>query len=387
MASSPPRAADSSDAFVAFEHVQKSYDGENLVVKDFNLNVKRGEFLTLLGPSGSGKTTCLLMLAGFEVPSAGRIRLANKVLDSIPPHQRDIGLVFQNYALFPHMTVAENLAFPLKVRKVAKSSIAKKVNDALAMVRLQDFGNRKPSQLSGGQQQRVAVARALIFDPKILLMDEPLSALDKNLRDQMQIEIRELHRTLGITVVYVTHDQSEAMTMSSRIVVFDDGAVQQVSAPSELYEKPQNAFVAQFVGENNGLQGSIEKTQGTGSSKTCVVRLSTGETIEAENVGDNARGEQVLVSLRPERVQLAANAADLKHCTNKVKGKLQEKIFLGDHMRARFYACNKEGFVVNLPNNEGVEHVKVAQEGDEMTLGWRVEDCRALSSRGLSKQA
>ncbi len=380
MPSSSPRVADSSDAFVAFEHVQKSYDGENLVVKDFNLNVNRGEFLTLLGPSGSGKTTCLLMLAGFEVPSAGRLRLAGEVLDNIPPHQRDIGLVFQNYALFPHMTVAENLAFPLKVRKFDKSAIAKKVSDSLAMVRLQDFGNRKPSQLSGGQQQRVAVARALIFDPKILLMDEPLSALDKNLRDQMQIEIRELHRTLGITVVYVTHDQSEAMTMSSRIVVFDDGAVQQVAAPSELYEKPQNAFVAQFVGENNGLQGAIEKTQG----KTCVVRLSSGETIEAENVGDNAKGENVLVSLRPERVQLAANAADLKHCLNKVKGKIQEKIFLGDHMRARFYACNKEGFVVNLPNKEGIEHVKVAQEGQEMTLGWRVEDCRALS---LAKQS
>ena len=380
MSSSPARSVASSDPFVDFRHVQKSYDGETLVVEDFDLTIERGEFLTLLGPSGSGKTTCLLMLAGFEVPSAGQIRLAGKVLDSIPPHQRDIGLVFQNYALFPHMTVAENLAFPLKVRKLSKSSIAKKVSDTLAMVRLQGFEHRKPNQLSGGQQQRVAVARALIFDPKILLMDEPLSALDKNLRDQMQIEIRELHRALGITVVYVTHDQSEAMTMSSRIVVFDEGTVQQVATPSELYEKPQNAFVARFVGENNCLQGSVEKTQGT----SCLVRLPSGESIEAENVGNNAKGDQVLISLRPERVQLAANASDLKHCGNKVKGKLQEKIFLGDHMRARFSACNKEGFVVNLPNKEGIEHVKVAKEGQDMALGWRVEDCRAL---GLSKQA
>ena len=379
MSSLKPHSAASSDAFVAFDRVQKSYDGETLVVEDFNLTIERGEFLTLLGPSGSGKTTCLLMLAGFEVPSAGQIRLAGEVLDNIPPHQREIGLVFQNYALFPHMTVAENLAFPLKVRKLDKSTVAQKVSDTLAMVRLQGFEHRKPSQLSGGQQQRVAVARALIFDPKILLMDEPLSALDKNLRDQMQIEIRDLHRTLGITVVYVTHDQSEAMTMSSRIVVFDEGAVQQVAPPSELYEKPQNAFVAQFVGENNGLQGTVEKTQG----KSCLVRLSSGENIEAENVGDNAKGSQVLVSLRPERVRLAANASDLKNCCNKVKGKLQEKIFLGDHMRARFFACNKEGFVVNLPNKEGIEHVKVAKEGQDMALGWRVEDCRAL---GLSKQ-
>ena len=379
MPSLDPHSVASSDAFVSFDRVQKSYDGETLVVEDFNLTIERGEFLTLLGPSGSGKTTCLLMLAGFEVPSAGQIRLAGEVLDNIPPHRREIGLVFQNYALFPHMTVAENLAFPLKVRKFDKSTVAQKVSDTLAMVRLQGFEHRKPSQLSGGQQQRVAVARALIFDPKILLMDEPLSALDKNLRDQMQIEIRDLHRTLGITVVYVTHDQSEAMTMSSRIVVFDEGTVQQVAPPSELYEKPQNAFVAQFVGENNSLHGTVEKTQG----KCCLVRLSSGENIEAENVGDNAKGAQVLVSLRPERVQLAANASDLKHCCNKVKGKLQEKIFLGDHMRARFFACNKEGFVVNLPNKEGIEHVKVAKEGQDMALGWRVEDCRAL---GLSKQ-
>ncbi len=380
MSSSSPRAASRRDSFVAFEHVQKSYDGETLVVEDFNLTIERGEFLTLLGPSGSGKTTCLLMLAGFEVPSAGQIRLADKVLDNIPPHQREIGLVFQNYALFPHMTVAENLAFPLKVRKFDKSAIARKVNDTLAMVRLQGFEHRKPNQLSGGQQQRVAVARALIFDPKILLMDEPLCALDKNLRDQMQIEIRELHRTLGITVVYVTHDQSEAMTLSSRIVVFDEGTVQQVAAPSDLYEKPQNAFVAQFVGENNGLQGTVEKTQG----KSCHVRLRSGENIEAENVGDNAKGAQVLVSLRPERVQLAANISDLTRCQNKVEGKLREKIFLGDHMRARFFACNKEGFVVNLPNKEGIEHVKVAREGQNMALGWRVEDCRAL---GLAKRS
>ncbi len=369
-----------SPHFVSFEHVQKSYDGETLVVEDFDLAIERGEFLTLLGPSGSGKTTCLLMLAGFETPSAGQIRLDGKVLDNIPPHQRDIGLVFQNYALFPHMTVAENLAFPLKVRKLDKATIAQKVGDALAMVRLQGFEHRRPGQLSGGQQQRVAVARALIFDPKILLMDEPLSALDKNLRDQMQIEIRELHRTLGITVVYVTHDQSEAMTMSSRIVVFDEGTVQQVAVPSELYEKPQNAFVAQFVGENNCLQGTVERTQG----KTCSVRLTSGENIEAENVDNNAKGKHVLVSLRPERVRLAANSADLKHCQNKVQGKLQEKIFLGDHMRARFFACDKEGFVVNLPNKEGIEHVKVAKEGQDMAIGWRTEDCRAL---GLPKPA
>ena len=210
-------------AFVAFEHVQKSYDGETLVVKDLNLGIGRGEFLTMLGPSGSGKTTCLMMLAGFETATHGEITLAGRPINNIPPHKRGIGMVFQNYALFPHMTVGENLAFPLQVRKMDKPTIDAKVARALDMVQMGRFAGRRPAQLSGGQQQRIALARALVFEPELVLMDEPLGALDKQLREHMQYEIKHLHEQLGVTVVYVTHDQSEALTMSDRIAVFNDG--------------------------------------------------------------------------------------------------------------------------------------------------------------------
>ncbi|MDZ7747591.1 MAG: ATP-binding cassette domain-containing protein [Halofilum sp. (in: g-proteobacteria)] len=219
----------SDDAFVQFSEVQKSYDGETLVVKDLNLDIGKGEFLTMLGPSGSGKTTCLMMLAGFETATHGEIQLDGKPINNVPPHKRGIGMVFQNYALFPHMTVAENLAFPLEVRKMSKAEIEEKVKKALDMVQMGEFGGRRPAQLSGGQQQRVALARALVFEPELVLMDEPLGALDKQLREHMQFEIKHLHERLGVTVVYVTHDQSEALTMSDRIAVFDDGRIQQLA--------------------------------------------------------------------------------------------------------------------------------------------------------------
>ena len=225
----------SSKSFVKFDKVDKSYDGKVLVVKDLNLDINEGEFITMLGPSGSGKTTCLMMLAGFETPTNGEIYLDSKPISRIPPHKRGIGMVFQNYALFPHLTVYENLAFPLKVRKLSKDDIDKKVDKALSMVSLSGFEKRMPNQLSGGQQQRVAVARSLVFDPQLVLMDEPLGALDKNLRESMQYEIKHIHESIGVTVVYVTHDQGEALTMSSRIAVFNDGKVQQLSSPDKLY--------------------------------------------------------------------------------------------------------------------------------------------------------
>jgi putative spermidine/putrescine transport system ATP-binding protein len=236
-----------NDILVRFENVQKSYDGEILVVKDFNLDMERGEFLTMLGPSGSGKTTCLMMLAGFEPATHGEIYLDGEPINRVPPHKRGIGMVFQNYALFPHMTVGENLSFPLEVRGMNKSDREAKVKRALDMVRLGEFADRRPGQLSGGQAQRVAVARALVFDPEVVLMDEPLGALDKNLREQMQYEIKHIHENLEVTVMYVTHDQSEALTMSNRVAVFDDGIVQQLAPPDELYEQPTNAFVADFI--------------------------------------------------------------------------------------------------------------------------------------------
>jgi putative spermidine/putrescine transport system ATP-binding protein len=214
-------SSSNSDPLVRFVDVQKSYDGEMLVIKNLNLDMQRGEFLTMLGPSGSGKTTCLMMLAGFEPATHGEIYLNDKPINSVPPHKRGIGMVFQNYALFPHMSVGENLAFPLEVRKIGKSERDERVKKALDMVQLGPFADRRPAQLSGGQQQRVAVARALVFDPELVLMDEPLGALDKNLREQMQYEIKHIHDNLGVTVLYVTHDQTEALTMSDRVAVFE----------------------------------------------------------------------------------------------------------------------------------------------------------------------
>jgi putative spermidine/putrescine transport system ATP-binding protein len=247
----------STHSFISFAGVSKTYDGVHYVVEGLDLEVAKGEFVSLLGPSGSGKTTTLMMLAGFESATQGEIRLNGKRLDDKPPHQRDIGMVFQNYALFPHLTIEQNVAFPLSVRGIGKAEQKARVKRALEMVELPQLASRRPSQLSGGQQQRVALARALVFEPSVVLMDEPLGALDKRLRETMQYEIMRLHRELGLTVVYVTHDQAEALTMSDRVAVFSDGRIQQAATPTELYENAHNAFVANFVGENNGLTGCV----------------------------------------------------------------------------------------------------------------------------------
>jgi putative spermidine/putrescine transport system ATP-binding protein len=357
------------DSYVQFSEVQKSYDGETLVVKDLNLSIRAGEFLTMLGPSGSGKTTTLMMLAGFEVPTHGRIFLDGRPIDNVPPHKRNIGMVFQNYALFPHMTVAENLAFPLEVRRLGKSEIEAKINRALDMVKLAGFANRRPGQLSGGQQQRVALARALVFEPKLVLMDEPLGALDKQLREHMQLEVKHIHRDLGVTVVYVTHDQSEALTMSDRIAVFNDGAIQQLATPDDLYERPQNSFVAQFIGENNRLQGTVVAVNGT----ACQVEVD-GAKVEALPIKIGGPGAPTTLSLRPERVKLnPVNGA----CSNVFSGRVEELIYLGDHTRVRASVCGNQDFVIKVPNSEGVPSLA---PGANITVGWKKEDCRALDA-------
>jgi putative spermidine/putrescine transport system ATP-binding protein len=357
-----------NEAYVQFRDVQKSYDGETLVVKNLNLEVARGEFLTLLGPSGSGKTTCLMMLAGFEAATHGHIVLDGRPIDNVPPYRREIGMVFQNYALFPHMTVNENLAFPLEVRGIARAEIEQRVRAVLDMVQLGAFGHRRPAQLSGGQQQRVAVARALVFEPKLVLMDEPLGALDKQLREQMQYEIKHLHEHLGVTVVYVTHDQSEALTMSNRIAVFNDGVIQQLATPEDLYERPQNAFVAQFIGENNRLSGKVAGVSG----QTCVVEVEGG-AVHALTVGVDRVGSRSILSLRPERVLIDPAPAS---CPNRFEARVRELIYHGDHTRLRVRACGCEDFIIKLPNAGDRAHLEV---GASITIGWRVEDCRALN--------
>ncbi|MEO1200986.1 MAG: ABC transporter ATP-binding protein, partial [Pseudomonadota bacterium] len=289
------------------------------------------------------------------------------------PHKRGIGMVFQNYALFPHMTVAENLAFPLEVRGRSKADIRDRVQKALDMVELSAFGSRMPAQLSGGQQQRVAVARALVFEPDLVLMDEPLGALDKQLREQMQYEIKHIHENLGVTVVYVTHDQTEALTMSDRIAVFNDGVIQQLSTPDDLYERPENSFVAQFIGENNKLNGTV----GDMSNGVCSVTLDTGETVEALAVNVNG-SKQTTLSIRPERIEINPPGED---SPNRLSGRIEELIYLGDHIRTRMSVSGNPEFIVKVPNKAGHALLK---EGETATVGWATEDCRALDPMGAA---
>ena len=359
------------DVIASFRGVRKTFDGETLVVRNLDLDIYRGEFLTLLGPSGSGKTTTLMMLAGFETPTAGEITLEGRSLARLPPHRRDIGMVFQNYALFPHMSVAENVAFPLSVRGVGRDESERRVRRALGMVRLEGYEARRPNQLSGGQQQRIALARALVFEPKLVLMDEPLGALDKQLREEMQLEIRHLHERLGVTIVYVTHDQSEALTMSDRIAVFHRGVVQQLDTPTALYEEPRNAFVARFIGENNRLPGTVESHSGG----ACVVRLACGARIAARCADVGAAGTPAIVSLRPERIALCApgtaNGAD-----NRVAARVRELIYLGDHLRARIELPGSESCMVKLPvTGAGAE----LREGAQVEAVWQASDGLAFA--------
>ncbi len=363
--------AASNAAFVEFERVQKSYDGETLVVKDLNLSMPKGEFLTMLGPSGSGKTTCLMMLAGFETATTGDIRLDGKPINDIPPHKRGIGMVFQNYALFPHMTVGENLSFPLEVRRIGKSDRETKINRALDMVQMGDFANRRPAQLSGGQQQRIALARALVFEPELVLMDEPLGALDKQLRETLQFEITRLAHALGITVVYVTHDQTEALTMSDRVAVFDDGRIQQLAPPDELYESPQNSFVAQFIGENNTLAGTVQDIR----NGLAIVRLDGGEIIDCKPVNVSAPGDRTVVSIRPERVE--TNKDRLSPDAHTLKAEVLEFIYMGDIFRTRLRVAGRDDFIVKTRNAPDQPRLK---PGTRIDIGWLPEDCRALDA-------
>ncbi|SDS22524.1 putative spermidine/putrescine transport system ATP-binding protein [Halopseudomonas litoralis] len=352
--------------YVSFRNVQKSYDGDTLVVKNFSLDISKGEFLTMLGPSGSGKTTCLMMLAGFETPTSGEIRLDGQMINKMAPHKRGIGMVFQNYALFPHMTIAENLAYPLTVRKMPKAEIEQRVNTSLDMVEMRDKKNRTPGQLSGGQKQRIALARALIFEPKLVLMDEPLGALDKNLREQMQYEIKRLHERLGITAVYVTHDQTEALTMSDRIAVFDDGIVQQVASPSVLYEEPATAFVANFIGENNAFAGRLGRLA---NGKRQIEMPNSFIQTEHDSAGQE--GSPVVLSVRPERIMLAPG----EDVENRFTARVKELIYHGDHIRACVRVFDQSDVVLKLINSPGL---RVPTLGEQVTIGWRASDCRAL---------
>ncbi len=353
---------------VAFERVQKTYDGRTLVVEDLNLTVRHGEFLTMLGPSGSGKTTTLMMLGGFEQPTAGRILLEGQAVERLPPERRDIGFVFQNYALFPHMTVAENVGFPLRYRGVRGVEAKRRVEDALSMVRLSGLGERRPAQLSGGQQQRVALARAMVFNPKLILMDEPLGALDKQLREHMQVEIRRIQQSLGITMVYVTHDQSEALTMSDRIAVFHEGRIQQLSDPVTLYDRPENRFVAGFIGDNNTLCCEFAGTE----NGICVVQMADGTRLFTTGPSDQVRSN-LSVSIRPERLNLESPGS--KGAENRITARVVDRIFLGDRVRLTLEAFGSERLVASVPAAEGAAILP----GGHIRMACFAADCQTLT--------
>jgi putative spermidine/putrescine transport system ATP-binding protein len=312
-----------------------------------------------------------MMLAGFETATHGEILLDGQPINNIPPHKRGIGMVFQNYALFPHMTVAENLSFPLEVRKFGKSEREAKIKRALDMVQMGAFGGRRPAQLSGGQQQRIALARALVFEPELVLMDEPLGALDKQLREHMQFEITRLAHDLGITTVYVTHDQTEALTMSDRVAVFDDGRIQQLAPPDQLYEEPENSFVAQFIGENNTLEGVVKSLSGD----KCEVQLDGGEVIDAKPVNVKAVGDRTRVSIRPERVEI--NKDRLQPGAHTLKAEVLEFIYMGDIFRTRLRVAGNDEFVVKTRN--APDQVRLTP-GTQIEIGWLPSDCRALDA-------
>ena len=357
---------------VEFRGVHKRYGESGWVVQDLELELVRGEFLTLLGPSGSGKTTCLMMLAGFEPPTKGDIRIKGVSVAGLPPDKRGIGVVFQNYALFPHMSVGANLAFPLEVRGLSAEQRSERVARALELVRLTGLEDRRPNQLSGGQQQRVAIARALVFEPELVLMDEPLGALDRRLREQLQYEIRRIQRQLGVTVLYVTHDQTEAMAMSDRVAVFRAGRIEQVAAPEVLYEEPQRPFVASFIGENNLLEGRIVSAE----RGVCQVDVA-GQCVQAAHIADLAPGSETLVAIRPERVNIAPLSMSY---SNEFDARVEDISFLGDHLRVRLEVCGHSDFIAKIPNIVG--HGGILP-GDEVRIGWGTLDCRALEAEAL----
>jgi spermidine/putrescine ABC transporter ATP-binding subunit len=301
-------AADRHDCHVSIHDLCKSY-GNVLAVKNVTIEVNPGEFLALLGPSGSGKTTLLMAVAGFDFPDSGRIEIGGQDVTWMPPHKRDLGMVFQRYTLFPHMSVLDNIAFPLRMRKIGRAAREERARAALATVRLDGYGDRAPAQLSGGQQQRVALARAIVYNPKVLLMDEPLSALDKKLREEMQVEIKHLQRELGVSVIFVTHDQTEALTMADRIAVLNFGELQQVGAPKALYERPASAFVAGFIGETNFWRARVKADAAAGEEME--VELEGGDTARVLAAHALRRDQAAQIAIRPEHIRLAANTGDM----------------------------------------------------------------------------
>ncbi|MGB5823512.1 MAG: ABC transporter ATP-binding protein [Proteocatella sp.] len=350
------------DSIVSLIDVEKSF-GKNKVVKKMNVEIKEGEFLTLLGPSGCGKTTTLRMIAGFEDASGGIIKVQGERIEDKEPFERDVNTVFQNYALFPHMTVFDNVAYGLKIKKVSKDEIKQRVSNMLEMVQLKGYESRKPDALSGGQKQRVAIARALINNPKVLLLDEPLGALDLKLRKQMQVELKRLQKKLGITFVYVTHDQEEALTMSDRIAVMNEGIIEQLASPMEIYDKPSTKFVAGFIGESNIFDGTIvDITDGIFKVETSAgIMLVEGEGFKI--------GEKMHVSIRPEYIKVSKEEVE----GFKLEGIVKDFIYMGTVVKTS--VDMKDKTEIKYSRFEKDEEIK---EGELVNIYWNPKKAFAI---------
>jgi putative spermidine/putrescine transport system ATP-binding protein len=367
----PVRVAAVRGGAIELRGLTKRY-GDETVVDAIAIAIAAGEFFSLLGPSGSGKTTTLMMVAGFVRPDGGAILLDGEDIAAVPPQKRGFGMVFQNYAIFPHLSVFENIAFPLRARRWANGAVAERVRWALELVRLGRFGDRHAHQLSGGQQQRVALARAIVFHPAVVLMDEPLGALDKNLRFEIQVEIKEIQQRLGMTVLYVTHDQEEAMSMSDRIAILNRGRIDQVGPPGEVYERPANPFVGRFLGEANLIEGTIAPQFGDGTRLV----LPSGHELLAPSGSRCSGGARGMLFIRPERIEImqGANAAGGPR-NNALAGRIRRCAFLGNILR---YAVDIDGtapVTVDLQNAVGVAPLPV---GAPVVLRWPVAESLIL---------
>ena len=359
-----------NSSIVSLKNVEKWF-GENHVVKNMNLEIQEGEFLTLLGPSGCGKTTTLRMIAGFEDASSGTIEVQGVRVEEMEPFQRDVNTVFQNYSLFPHMTVFENVAYGPSIKKIPKEQIKKSVSEMLELVQMSGYESRKPDELSGGQKQRVAIARALINQPRVLLLDEPLGALDMKLRRQMQIELKRLQKKLGITFVYVTHDQEEAMTMSDRIAVMSDGLILQIDNPVEIYEKPKSRFVADFIGESNIFDGKIKTMEDGILHAECKQGdcLLYGEGFEAE--------EEIYISVRPEYLMLSKE----KQEGFSLKAKIIDYVFMGTLVKA--ILLTEDGKEIKYSRFEKNQSLDI---GDEVYLYWDYDKGVAIKKTSFDEE-
>ncbi|HVR55348.1 MAG TPA: ABC transporter ATP-binding protein [Pseudolabrys sp.] len=353
---------------VEFRDLCKSYGGATAVDR-INLLVESGEFLTLLGPSGSGKTTLLNIISGMVLPSSGSVLIEGNDVTQIPPRHRGLGMVFQNYALLPHMTVFENIAFPLRIRKMPRAVIEEKVMAVLSLVRLTDFAGRKPRELSGGQQQRVSIARCLVYEPKLILMDEPLGALDKKLRLQLQLEIKKIHEELGVTILYVTHDQEEALVLSDRICVMNNARIEQIGAPNDLYFRPANEFVADFLGESNLIPGEVESA-GDGSIN---VRTDDGTRLCALARSAVRPGDRVKVLVRPEAVQICPRDERAGECG--MNGIIRDRIFVGQSTKYIVTAGNL-CIAAQLGNSS---QTRTFTKGEQIWVGWARADSVVLN--------